>query len=273
MEARRAGSSIALAALALALARPASAGVREQAARALTERLATVDHTDAILAEKRGLRTRRLERRVRALYKLARAGDTRLWVDPGERGRAVRRRAAARRILGRELREIELLGREREQVARSRVRIVRALGELVRTPLPEPRSLARPVPGRAVAGFGTYRDREAGAELSRRGTELRSRPGAPVRAVAAGRVRYAGPVRGLGHGVIVEHPGPRGTRLISVTARLGELAVTLGDEVSRRQVLGRARGRRIHLEIRLPVGPAGFPVDPAPLLARPRPAR
>lgn len=66
-----------------------------------------------------------------------------------------------------------------------------------------PATYILPVTGRLVAGFG-----ESAAGLPRsRGVVLAARPGAQVIAPSAGRVAFAGPYRGYGGIVIVEHPG------------------------------------------------------------------
>ena len=81
------------------------------------------------------------------------------------------------------------------------------------TPLAEetPEAAARPpapyllpVTGRTVLGFGA--GAAQGAEASR-GLTLAPRPSAQVVAPAAGRVAFAGPYRGYGRIVIIEHPG------------------------------------------------------------------
>jgi len=60
-----------------------------------------------------------------------------------------------------------------------------------------------PVAGRLVSGFGDA----AGNRPQSRGLSLATRPGAQVVAPASGRVAFAGPYRGYGRIVIIEHPG------------------------------------------------------------------
>ena len=55
----------------------------------------------------------------------------------------------------------------------------------------------------------------------------------------------------------------------AVIGRLGAVAVTRGDRVHGGQPVGAAAGDRVYLEVRLPIGAGGLPVDPAPLLVAP----
>ncbi|MDR2856951.1 MAG: peptidoglycan DD-metalloendopeptidase family protein [Novosphingobium sp.] len=85
-----------------------------------------------------------------------------------------------------------------------------------RQPAPAgPASYMLPVAGRLVSGFG---DRlTAGPRV--RGIALATRPGAQIVAPAPGRVAFAGPYRGYGTIVIIEHPGGW-TSLVTGLARL-----------------------------------------------------
>ena len=66
-----------------------------------------------------------------------------------------------------------------------------------------PATYILPVTGRLVAGFG-----ESAEGLPKsRGVVLAARPGAQAIAPSAGRVAFAGPYRGYGGIVIIEHPG------------------------------------------------------------------
>lgn len=235
------------------------------AVQAFDAQLAVVARTDELLADKYQVRARELEHRVRASYKLLRAGWAPLWLDAEQRRAAARRQAAVRRTLARTKAEMALLRQEVAVAARARAYLEHARGAAASTRAPRPGSLHRPVaPGTVVGAFGVHRHRPSNARLSRRGVELASAGGDPVGAVAPGTVRYAGPIRGLGQGVIVAHDG-----FLSVSGHLAELAVRPGDSVARGASLGIAAGERVVLEIRLDVGAGGYPVDPAPLLASP----
>ena len=82
-----------------------------------------------------------------------------------------------------------------------------------------------PVSGKLVAGFG---DTRPGLPRSR-GIVLTARAGAQVVAPSAGRVAFAGPYRGYGNIVIVEHSGgwtSLVTGLAQIDTRVGETLVT-----------------------------------------------
>lgn len=95
-------------------------------------------------------------------------------------------------------------------------------GEATRaTPPPAPYIL--PVTGRAVAGFAAPSPSGPATGLT-----LAPRPGAQVVAPAPGRVAFAGPYRGYGRIVIIEHGGAWTslvTGLARVDVRVGELVV------------------------------------------------
>lgn len=130
-------------------------------------------------------------------------------------------------------------------------------------PAPSPTSSAAPTPyrlpvdGRIVAGFG-----EAdlgGGRLA--GISLAPRSRAQIVAPAPGRVAFAGPYRGFGQIVIIEHEGG----WTSLVTGLAELDTRVGDEVIAGSPLGRAGERRqsISLELRR----EGDPVNPLEFLS------
>ena len=110
-----------------------------------------------------------------------------------------------------------------------------------------------PVAGRTVTGFGAPQD----AGLSR-GLTLAPLPGAQVVAPGAGRVAFAGPYRGYGRIVIIEHPGGW-TSLVTGLARSD---VQVGEELVGGAPLGIAGQQRptVTLELRRD----GEPVNPLP---------
>ena len=69
-----------------------------------------------------------------------------------------------------------------------------------------------------------------------RGVTLKAEPGAPVRAAREGNVGYAGPFRGYGNLVILEHAGG----LFSIHANLGGVSAELGQKVRAGQQIGSA---------------------------------
>ena len=113
-------------------------------------------------------------------------------------------------------------------------------------------SFQLPVTGRTISGFG-----EQGAGGTRNtGLTLAPREGAQVVAPAAGRVAFAGPYRGYGAIVIVEHAGGW-TSLITGLARTD---VSVGEELLAGAPIGVAEVERplVMLELRKD----GTPVNP-----------
>jgi septal ring factor EnvC (AmiA/AmiB activator) len=99
-----------------------------------------------------------------------------------------------------------------------------------------------PVEGRLVTGTGEISD----AGVHARGLTFAAPAGAPAVAPRAGRVAYAGPVRGYGEVVILDHGGGWTTTLTN----LADLAVRRGDSVTARQPLGRTAGGEVMVELR-----------------------
>ncbi len=119
---------------------------------------------------------------------------------------------------------------------------------------PPPSPYFLPVAGRTVTGFGV-----AGASGTSSGLTLAPRPGAQVVAPAGGRVAFAGPYRGYGRIVIVEHEGGW-TSLVTGLARVD---VRVGDRLVGGAPLGIAgEGQpQVSLELRRdnePVNPLQY---------------
>ena len=109
-----------------------------------------------------------------------------------------------------------------------------------------------PVDGRLVAGFG---EAKPGVPLSR-GIALAPRGGAQAVAPAPGRVVFAGPYRGYGNIVIVEHPGG----WTSVITGLARLNAKVGEQLVRGSPLGSAGPLRPLLTLELRKD--GEPINP-----------
>jgi septal ring factor EnvC (AmiA/AmiB activator) len=120
--------------------------------------------------------------------------------------------------------------------------------------LPPPVRYLLPVEGRLVTGTGEISD----SGVHARGLAFAAAAGAEAVAPHAGRIAFAGPVRGYGEVVIVDHGGGWTTTVTDLTA----LAVRRGDRVSARQKLGRVAGGEIEVELRKD----GRPVPITPLL-------
>lgn len=129
-------------------------------------------------------------------------------------------------------------------------------------------ALPWPATGPVEVGFGTVRHRRFGTETPHPGLDIRSGPGEPVRAVAAGRVLFNRRFGGYGRTVVIDHGG----RYLSVSARLAASLVQEGEQVLPGQSIGfapeaEAEGKsRVYFEIRH----EGKAVDPVGWLSRRR---
>ncbi|HTY19485.1 MAG TPA: peptidoglycan DD-metalloendopeptidase family protein [Myxococcota bacterium] len=120
--------------------------------------------------------------------------------------------------------------------------------------------LPAPVDAPVVRGFGRQVDAEFHTQVLNKGVDFGAPLGADVRAVAAGRVRFAGWFRGYGRLVILDH----GDRFYTVSGHLGDILVQVDDEVAAGQVIGTVgdtgslSGPGLYFEIRA----GGDAVDP-----------
>lgn len=147
---------------------------------------------------------------------------------------------------GEEARELAALAGTRAFQAR----LARRLAELP-GPAPRPGDRAAglpptryllPVEGRLVTGTGEISD----AGVHARGLTIATAAGTPAVAPRPGRIVHAGPVRGYGDVVIVDHGGGWTTTITD----LAGLAVKRGDRVRARQPLGRTAGDDVNVELR-----------------------
>jgi septal ring factor EnvC (AmiA/AmiB activator) len=124
-----------------------------------------------------------------------------------------------------------------------------------------------PVDGSLIYNFGRVVNPN-NTTVRWNGIGIKAPEGAPVRAVAAGKVRVAEPFGTYGLTVIIEHPGGD----YSVYGSLEKVAVKKGDVVSKGDVIGYVGstdpelGPHLHFEMR----PEGRPVDPLDIL-KPQP--
>ena len=97
-----------------------------------------------------------------------------------------------------------------------------------------------------------------------RGVDLSVPTGTPVRAMAGGRVRFAGAMSGYGTVVWIDHGGS----VTTVYAHLSELRVDTGETVAGGEVVGLsgASGEVSAPHLHFEVWRWGRPVDPVPLL-------
>jgi murein hydrolase activator len=187
-----------------------------------------------------------------------------------EATRAERRAAIARISAERALakRAAEDLDKKREQLAAV---IGKMIEEGVRRPITPANGkgilkgkLAKPVEGVLIRKYGAVKDKETGAEIVSNGIEIRAEDGAPVAAVADGRIVHVGWLRGFGRMILVDH----GEGHHTLSAHLSRPAVNKGDVVKRGQTIGfvgdteSQNGPKLYFELR----EHGRPKDPLPYL-------
>ncbi len=108
--------------------------------------------------------------------------------------------------------------------------------------------------------FGSHKNKEFNAVVDNTGIQIKAPMGTPIRAVAAGNVRYADWFKGYGKLVILDH----GQGYYSLYAQANELNVTEGQKVAAGQVIGTVGdtgslvGSSLYFEIRKD----GVPQDP-----------
>ena len=231
-----------------------------------------------LLARYRAQRSTRLPLRERARELAARRDRAVARAERRARGVAAEREAK-RRLLhslrghrGRErsaLRELEAVARGLETVID---RLDRGAAAPVTTPFASRRGLLlRPVAAPIARPFGQRSDAELHTQLFHKGVDFEVPRGTAVRAVAAGRVRFAGWFRGYGRLVLIDHGGD----FFTVSSHLDRIEVEAGREVAAGQTIGTAGesgsllGPRLYFELRR----GAEALDPAPWFsAGPTPA-
>lgn len=257
---RRDGLGLAVAAaLAISGLARAEGSPRDTLARQLTEQAAVAERAIAAVTDKLATAQLARDRRLRAAYRLIHAP-----VGRGEVMAAARARAAARLLIERDRHERDALAGELAQLSAARQRIAGDAAQLSSIALPV--AIALPADGTIARRFGTLAHERSRTTLARRGIDIEVDERSPVTAPAAGTVRYAGPIRGLDHGVILDHGA-----YVTVVAKLRDVAVATGASIATGDRVGRAARHRVYLEVRVKLGPGGLPIDPEPLLGKPRP--
>jgi len=187
-----------------------------------------------------------------------------------QRGETARIEGERALVLGEEARDLDMLVGELDRAGALRQRLAAFPGPRLRPADPsaarvtaaqpvaaQPRDGAAPSPyllpvtGRIITGFGA--PLQAGVS---RGLTIAPRAGAQVVAPAAGRVAFAGPYRGYGEIVIVEHDGG----WTSLVTGLSRISAEVGDSVIAGTPLGQAGpgSPQVTLELRR----EGEPVNP-----------
>lgn len=214
---------------------------QEQTLSARRAELAKIESRKRLLARQRGETARGENERALALGEEAR--DLDMLVGELDRAGALRERLAA--LPGPRLRPAD--PRTVQHAAASVRQPAAARNDDGAAPSP----YLLPVTGRIVTGFGA--PLPAGAS---RGLTIAPRPSAQVVAPAAGRVAFAGPYRGYGSIVIVEHAGG----WTSLVTGLARTSADVGESVIAGAPIGVAgRGEP---EVTLELRRAGAPVNP-----------
>lgn len=121
-----------------------------------------------------------------------------------------------------------------------------------------------PTQGVVEVGYGKVVNPLFNTVTVQKGLDIRAAEGAPVRAVAAGKVVFAGWMRGYGNLLILDH----GNGYHSLMAHLATLVPSVGTEVQAGEELGTVgdtgslKGAYLYFEIRK----GGLAMDPAPWL-------
>ncbi|NVB83798.1 MAG: M23 family metallopeptidase [Kofleriaceae bacterium] len=254
----RFASALAALALCAAIAHAETVDPKAALADQLAAELDTLAKTTAIVDDKLADADAQRLRRIRAAYRILH-GTLDSSATAEDRMAAARRRAAARLLLERDRDERMLLANEASQLRTAEAQARQASTSVASLALPT--ELLRPVKGQIARAFGTYQHERSRATLTRRGLDFEVEQGAAVVAPADGTVRYAGPMRGLEDGLVLDHGD-----YYTVVAKLADLAIPVGTKVLRGDRIGRALRHRVYLEVRAKVGPGGLPIDPAPLL-------
>lgn len=126
--------------------------------------------------------------------------------------------------------------------------------------------LPLPTRGTIAVAFGRVVNPKFNTVTVQHGLDIAAPAGAPVRAVAPGRVVHAGWFKGYGNIVIVDH----GEGYHTLVAHLASMQTAMGEDVDAGAVLGTVgdsgslKGPYLYFEIR----ERGRPVDPGPWLGR-----
>ncbi len=123
-----------------------------------------------------------------------------------------------------------------------------------------PSVLSWPVNGAVGSPFGYRVHPILGVKRLHTGVDINAASGAPIVASGAGTVILAQTYGGYGRAVVIDHGGG----LTTLYAHQSQMAVSVGEEVSRGEVIGyvgcsgSCTGPHLHFEVRV----SGVPVDP-----------
>ncbi len=97
-------------------------------------------------------------------------------------------------------------------------------------------ALQWPADGDVVSHFGRQKHPTFATYIQRKGIEIRTEEGSPIRAVMAGTVEYADWLKGYGQVLILDH----GNGFFSLYAHASKLLAKVGEQVQAGQVIGEA---------------------------------
>jgi murein hydrolase activator len=123
-----------------------------------------------------------------------------------------------------------------------------------------------PAAGIVEVGFGKVVNPRFNTVTMQKGVDIRAPAGSPVRAVADGKVVFAGWLRGYGNLLILDHGGGYHTLMAHLDTMAPEVGAEVqgGEQVGTVGDTGSLKGAYLYFEIRK----GGQAVDPKPWLAR-----
>jgi septal ring factor EnvC (AmiA/AmiB activator) len=187
-------------------------GVERQRAAAREALLGYKRHTEQKLTEIRGLK----REKHTILVRLDQEKET------YEKALAELERSAAR--VDSLLRELE----QRRKIAGVRPKKDAVVGHLARG------ALQWPADGDVISFFGRQKHPTFATYVQRKGIEIRTEEGSPIRAVMAGTVEYADWLKGYGQVLILDHSNG----FFSLYAHASKLLAGVGEQVQAGQVIG-----------------------------------
>lgn len=187
-------------------------GIERQRASARETLLGYKKHTERKLAEIQGLK----REKKAVLVRLSAEKET------YEKALAELERSAAR--VDSLLRELE----QRRRIAGGRPKREGVAGHMAKG------ALQWPADGDVVSFFGRQKHPTFATYVQRKGIEIRTEEGSPIRAVMAGTVEYADWLKGYGQVLILDH----GNGFFSLYAHASKLLAGVGEQVEAGQVIG-----------------------------------
>lgn len=113
--------------------------------------------------------------------------------------------------------------------------------------------LIRPVPGAVSSGFGPRIHPIYGTSKMHNGVDMNAAHGDPIKAAGSGTVILSGVKGGYGNTVMIDHGGG----MVTLYAHQSQLGVSVGESVSRGQVIGQigstgtSTAPHLHFEVRI----------------------